>query len=44
LGAGVVLFPSAGAVLMALSTVIIAINGRFLHVEHEAGQVSLPPM
>ncbi|GMU21394.1 MAG: copper-translocating P-type ATPase [Phycisphaerae bacterium] len=32
---GVVLSPAAGAALMALSTVIVAINARFLHVERE---------
>jgi len=31
--AGVILTPAAGAALMALSTVIVAINARFLHVE-----------
>ena len=32
---GVVLSPAAGAALMALSTVIVAINARFLRVERE---------
>ncbi len=32
---GVILSPAAGAALMALSTVIVAINARFLHVERE---------
>jgi len=32
---GIVLSPAAGAALMALSTVIVAINARFLHVERE---------
>ena len=32
---GFVLSPAAGAALMALSTVIVAINARFLHVERE---------
>ncbi len=32
---GVVLSPAAGAALMALSTVIVAINARFLHVERD---------
>ena len=32
-GAGILLSPAAGAVLMALSTVIVAINARFLRVE-----------
>jgi Cu2+-exporting ATPase len=35
---GVVLSPAAGAALMALSTVIVAINARFLHVECEEGE------
>jgi Cu2+-exporting ATPase len=30
---GILLSPAAGAALMALSTVIVAINARFLHVE-----------
>ena len=33
--AGVVLSPAAGAALMALSTVIVAINARFLRVERD---------
>jgi len=33
---GVMLSPAAGAALMALSTVIVAINARFLHVERDA--------
>ena len=32
-GAGVVLSPAVGAVLMSLSTVIVAVNARFLRVE-----------
>jgi Cu2+-exporting ATPase len=32
-GAGIVLDPAAGAALMALSTIIVAINARFLRVE-----------
>ncbi len=32
-GAGIVLGPALGAVLMSLSTVIVAINARFLKVE-----------
>jgi Cu2+-exporting ATPase len=36
--AGVILSPAAGAALMALSTVIVAINARFLHVEREDGE------
>jgi Cu2+-exporting ATPase len=32
-GAGFLLSPAAGAALMALSTIIVAINARFLHVE-----------
>ena len=32
---GVVLSPAAGAALMALSTVIVAVNARFLHVERD---------
>jgi Cu2+-exporting ATPase len=35
---GVILSPAAGAALMALSTVIVAINARFLHVEREDGR------
>ena len=35
---GVVLSPAAGAALMALSTVIVAINARFLHVERDEPQ------
>lgn len=31
--AGIVLSPAAGAVLMSLSTVIVAINARFLHLD-----------
>ena len=31
--AGILLDPAAGAALMALSTIIVAINARFLHVE-----------
>jgi Cu2+-exporting ATPase len=34
---GIVLSPAIGAALMALSTVIVAINARFLHVEREQG-------
>jgi Cu2+-exporting ATPase len=30
---GILLSPALGAALMALSTVIVAINARFLHVE-----------
>ena len=33
---GVVLSPAVGAALMALSTVIVAVNARFLHVEKDA--------
>ncbi len=33
---GVILSPAAGAALMALSTVIVAVNARFLHVEKSA--------
>ncbi len=33
---GIVLSPAAGAALMALSTVIVAINARFLHVPSQA--------
>ncbi len=36
--AGVVLSPAAGAALMALSTVIVAINARFLSVERQDGK------
>ena len=32
-GAGVVLSPAVGAVLMSLSTVIVAVNARFLRIE-----------
>ena len=32
-GIGIVLDPAAGAALMALSTIIVAINARFLRVE-----------
>jgi P-type Cu2+ transporter len=32
---GIVLSPAAGAVLMAASTVIVAINARFLHIERK---------
>ncbi|MFW5870012.1 MAG: heavy metal translocating P-type ATPase [Planctomycetota bacterium] len=35
---GVVLSPAAGAALMALSTVIVAINARFLRVERDERQ------
>jgi P-type Cu2+ transporter len=31
--AGIVLDPAAGAALMALSTIIVAINARFLRVQ-----------
>jgi Cu2+-exporting ATPase len=31
--AGILLEPAAGAALMALSTIIVAINARFLKVE-----------
>jgi Cu2+-exporting ATPase len=37
--AGILLSPAAGAALMAASTVIVAINARFLHVDE---QVSAP--
>jgi Cu2+-exporting ATPase len=33
IGIGVLLSPAAGAVLMSLSTVIVAVNARFLHVD-----------
>jgi Cu2+-exporting ATPase len=33
---GITLSPAAGAALMALSTVIVAINARFLHLERES--------
>ncbi len=33
--AGIVLSPAAGAAVMALSTVIVAVNARFLHVERD---------
>ena len=42
-GAGIVLSPAAGAALMALSTVIVAINARFLHVEREAAAQGAGP-
>lgn len=32
-GAGIVLSPAVGAVLMSLSTVVVAINARFLNIE-----------
>ncbi len=32
-GAGILLDPAAGAALMALSTIVVAINARFLRVE-----------
>jgi len=32
-GAGIILGPALGAVFMSLSTVIVAINARFLKVE-----------
>jgi len=35
---GMVLSPAAGAALMALSTVIVAVNARFLHVERDGPQ------
>jgi Cu2+-exporting ATPase len=35
---GIILSPAAGAALMALSTVIVAINARFLHVERDEPQ------
>ena len=35
---GILLSPAAGAALMALSTVIVAINARFLHVERSGKQ------
>ncbi|MFO8013641.1 MAG: FAD-dependent oxidoreductase [Phycisphaerae bacterium] len=38
-----VLSPAAGAALMALSTVIVAINARFLHVEREDGVEQTEP-
>ncbi len=34
--AGIVLSPAVGAILMSISTVIVAINARFLRVEREA--------
>ncbi len=41
--AGIVLSPAAGAALMALSTVIVAINARFLHVDREdSGKANQP--
>jgi Cu2+-exporting ATPase len=40
---GIVLSPAVGAVLMAASTVVVAINARFLHVERgEAGPGPAP--
>ncbi|MCW9707527.1 copper-translocating P-type ATPase [Fodinibius salsisoli] len=36
--AGIVLSPAVGAVLMSLSTVIVAVNARFLDVEKERSQ------
>ena len=35
-GLGILLSPAVGAVLMAGSTVVVAINARFLHVERES--------
>jgi Cu2+-exporting ATPase len=32
--AGILLSPAAGAALMALSTIIVAINARFLRLSH----------
>ena len=31
-GSGIILSPAAGAILMSLSTVVVAINARFLRV------------
>jgi len=36
----IVLSPAAGAALMALSTIIVAINARFLHLERNDSQTS----
>lgn len=39
---GVILTPAAGAALMALSTVIVAINARFLRVERTQSEETAP--
>jgi Cu2+-exporting ATPase len=39
---GILLSPALGAVLMAASTVIVAINARFLHVERAEVETGLP--
>jgi Cu2+-exporting ATPase len=39
-GVGFIMDPAVGAALMALSTIVVAINARFLKVE-KAGNVTL---
>jgi len=38
----IILSPAAGAAMMALSTIIVTINSKFLHVEKEEGASSAP--